>query len=75
MEEKYIPKKANVDYSDDKINEVNKRIYTLQIDIEVHTTNDKNKFGNNNLLDDILISYIENHKILTKNITCLGYDC
>lgn len=67
--------KANVSYSDDKINEVNKRIYTLQIDIEVHTTNDKNKFGNNNLLDDILISYIGKSQDFNKNITCLGYDC
>lgn len=72
---KIYTKKANVSYSDDKINEVNKRIYTLQIDIEVHTTNDKNKFGNNNLLDDILISYIGKSQDFNKNITCLGYDC
>ena len=72
---KIYTKKANVSYSDDKINEINKRIYTLQIDIEVHTTNDKNKFGNNNLLDDILISYIGKSQDFNKNITCLGCDC
>lgn len=64
--------KANVMYAGDELND---GIYTLQIDIEVHTVNDKNKLGSNNLLDDILISYIGKHKDFDKNITCLGYDC
>lgn len=72
---KIYTKKANVDYSEDTINDVNKRIYTLQIDIEVHTTNDKNKFGSNNLIDDILISYIGKYQDYNKHITCLGYNC
>ena len=41
---------------------INKRntdeIYTLEIDIEIHTNNDNNKYEKNNFLDDILITYI-----------------
>ena len=66
-------KNANVSYSSDSINQ----IYVLQIDIEVHTINDNNKAGNNNLLDDILISYIGKYSDFKNsgNITCLGYNC
>lgn len=64
-------KNANVSYSSDS----NSQIYTLQIDIEVHTINDNNKAGNNNLLDDILISYIGKYNDFNSEITCLGYNC
>lgn len=62
---------AKVYYNKDSV----ERIYTLQIDIEIHTTNDKNKIGNNNLLDDILISYIGKCSDYNSNITCLGKGC
>ena len=65
--------KADVNYSNDNI----PKIYTLQIDIEIHTTNERNKYGNNNLLDDILISYLgkyDNFKGIGQK-TCLGYNC
>lgn len=45
--------KAKVKFSKDD----NNQIFTLQIDIEIHTQNDNNTVSNNNLLDDILISY------------------
>lgn len=67
--------KAYLNYSADAIEDVINRTYTLQIDIQVHTTNDKNKFGNNNLLDDILISYIGKYSDFNTNVSCLGYDC
>ena len=64
--------KANVTYSGDSVNQ----IYALQIDIEVHTVNDNNKAGNNNLLDDILISYIGKYNDFknSSNLSCLGYN-
>lgn len=34
--------------------------YSFNIDIEIHTENDLNKEGNNNILDDIEISYVGN---------------
>ena len=67
--------KAYLNYSEDAIEDVINRTYTLQINIQVHTTNDKNKFGNNNLLDDILISYIGKYSDFNTNVSCLGYDC
>jgi len=51
------------------------RIYTLLIDIEIHTTNDKNTTGDNNPLDDILLNYIGKQVDYNKNITCLGDSC
>lgn len=65
--------KANVIYSSDSVGQ----IYALQIDIEVHTVNDNNKAGNNNLLDDILISYIDKYNNFknSSNLSCLGYNC
>lgn len=66
---KIYTKQANVQYLNDE------EIYTLQIDIEVHTQNEKNMFGNNNIIDDILISYIGKKVDFNKNITCLGNDC
>ena len=62
-----------------------KNIFTLQIDIEIHTNNDKNTTGYNNLLDDILISYYGhisdlngaflNTKYATTSNPCLGKSC
>lgn len=68
------PNKANVQFvKDDALD----GIYTLQIDIEIHTKNEKNTEGNNNLLDDILIGYYGkvadiNNKTFSD---CLGYSC
>lgn len=72
---KLYTEKAYLNYSEDAIEDVINRTYTLQINIQVHTTNDKNKFGNNNLLDDILISYIGKYNDFNTNVSCLGYDC
>ncbi|MEG0977344.1 MAG: prepilin-type N-terminal cleavage/methylation domain-containing protein [Clostridia bacterium] len=62
---------AKVYYSKDN------NFYTLNINIEIHTTNDKNTFNNNNILDDISLSYIgkTSDYNLTTPLTCLGYDC
>ena len=50
-------------------------IYVLQIDIEIHTSNENNKVGNNNTLDDIIISHVGPF-VNTFNIgNCLGYCC
>lgn len=68
------PNKANVQFvKDDTLD----GIYTLQIDIEIHTKNEKNTEGYNNLLDDILIGYYGkiadiNNKTFSD---CLGYSC
>ena len=73
--------KANLIFSVDE----KKNIFTLQIDIEIHTNNDKNTMGYNNLLDDILISYYGhisdlngaflNTKYATTSNPCLGKSC
>lgn len=73
--------KANLIFSVDE----KKNIFTLQIDIEIHTNNDKNTTGYNNLLDDILISYYGhisdlngaflNTKYATTSNPCLGKSC
>lgn len=73
--------KANLIFSVDE----KKNIFTLQIDIEIHTSNDKNTTGYNNLLDDILISYYGhisdlngaflNTKYATTSNPCLGKSC
>lgn len=73
--------KANLIFSRDS----NNNIFTLQIDVEVHTNNDKNTIGNNNLVDDILISYYGhisdlngaflNTKYVTSENPCLGKSC
>lgn len=65
------PNKANLTYKKDS----NNILYTLILDIEVHTSNDNNKYNNNNLLDDILITYMGKYKDFQTNITCLGNDC
>lgn len=64
------PNKATLTYK-----ESDNLIYTLILDIEVHTSNDNNKYNNNNLLDDILITYIGKYNDFQTNITCLGNDC
>lgn len=66
--------RVNVYYSPDSKVEENK-IYTLIIDIEIHTINEKNDVNNNNTLDDIIISYISNVEDFSNSLTCLGYDC
>ena len=51
-------------------------IYTLTIDIEIHTVNERNDRNNNNTLDDILISYVGNSSDFTlDSLNCLGYAC
>lgn len=68
-------KKANVYYMKDN-NASGKNYYSLSIDIEIHTTNEKNKLCNNNTLDDIIINYIGKlDDLVTTNINCLGATC
>lgn len=78
--------KAIVNFvSDDYLTSKDDKIYTLQIDIEIHTSNEKNTAGNNNILDDILISYYGkisdlnntflNSKYVKNSESCLGKDC
>ncbi len=62
-------KNASVNFSADA------NIYTLIIDIEIHTVNDKNKLGSNNTLDDIVISYIGDVSDYNTMISCLGDAC
>lgn len=69
----YVPR-ANVYYSPDYKSEEN-RIYTLTIDIEIHTINEKNDVNNNNTLDDIIISYLGNVSDYNTPISCLGNEC
>ena len=72
-------KKATVLYREGSYEDngiTNNVIYTLQIDIEIYTKNDLNKEKNNNLVDDILLSYYgktSDFTSLTKS--CLGYNC
>jgi len=61
--------KANVDF------ESQEPFYSFVIDIEVHTTNEKNDIDNNNSLDDFLISYIGSTDDYKGTFNCLGYDC
>lgn len=68
-------KKANVYYNQDTKAE-NERIYTLQIQIEINTANEKNSSTNNNLIDDIVLSYVGNTRDFSNlDLTCLGNDC
>ena len=72
---KIYTKKANVYYMKDN-NASGKNYYSLSIDIEIHTTNEKNKLCNNNTLDDIIINYIGKlDDLVTTNINCLGATC
>lgn len=50
-------------------------VYVLEINIEVHTSNDLNKLDSNNILDDITISYVGRYKRIEGNLSCLGYEC
>ena len=63
--------RANVYYSADD----NDKIFTLIIDIEVHTINEENDTENNNTLDDIMINYLGNVSDFTTPLTCLGTGC
>lgn len=53
--------------------------YSVVIDIEIHTNNDRNTVGNNNPLDDIMLSYLGKTKDYKggrpENLKCLGNDC
>lgn len=50
-------------------------IYTMLIDIEIHTANEKNTFENNNTLDDILLNYIGKvNDLENKNLKDIGYN-
>lgn len=61
--------KSPVDFSQDE------NIYSLIIDIPVYTTNEFNTKNNNNLLDDILVSYIGRTKDLNTFSRCYGKGC
>ena len=71
---KIYPKLAKLDYSNDNLDD-DDSIYTLQIDIEVHTENENNTLNNNNILDDIIISYMGKSKDYFTYTPCLGYEC
>lgn len=58
-----------VDFSQDE------NIYSLIIDIPVYTTNEFNTKNNNNLLDDILVSYIGRTIDLKTFSRCYGKEC
>ena len=58
-----------VDFSQDE------NIYSLIIDIPVYTTNEFNTKNNNNLLDDILVSYIGRTNDLNTFSHCYGKGC
>ena len=66
--------KAHVYLTQDK-KDSGDSLYTMIIDLEIHTSNEKNTTGNNNTLDDILISYLGNTQDYQEIITCLGYEC
>lgn len=61
--------KSPVDFSQDE------NIYSLIIDIPVYTTNEFNTKNNNNLLDDISVSYIGRTKDLNTFSHCYGKGC
>lgn len=61
--------KSPVDFSQDE------NIYSLIIDIPVYTTNEFNTKNNNNLLDDILVSYIGRTIDLNTFSHCYGKEC
>ena len=61
---------ANVYYMKDQ------NIFTMTIDIEIHTVNERNDHDFNNPIDDISISYIGNSaNFSTSALNCLGYCC
>lgn len=86
-EGEFYVSKANIYYNRREDTSGNFRVYTLTIDIEIHTPNDINNstvidedtdslISYNNPQDDILISYVGAKEIeLTDNIECLGYAC
>lgn len=50
-------------------------LYVLQIDIEIHTSNDNNTVDNNNTLDDFIISHVGPAANFSNIGNCLGYCC
>ncbi len=81
--ELYLKKVKMSLINDDFSESIEDKIYTLQLDVEIHTNNEKNTEDNNNILDDILISYygkvsdLDNDFLKTyqNSETCLGYCC
>lgn len=69
--------KANVNYIIDDKDSISLRdtLYTILIDIEIYTANDNNKEGNNNTLDDIVISYIGKLDDLEEDFDLSQIDC
>lgn len=66
----FYPNKANVYVKQDN------NIYSIIIDLEIHTNNDNNTIGNNNTLDDLSITYIGYiNDYNPNNMNCLGHDC
>ena len=51
-------------------------IFTLNLNIQIHTANDQNNATTNNILDDINLSYIGNSSdFILDSVYCLGYCC
>ena len=48
--------------------------YSLIIDIEIHTINENNMKGHNNVIDDLNLAYIGNATNMP-DLNCLGYCC
>ncbi len=62
---------------DKSSSEAGKGIYSFLLTIEVYTDNDANRICPkcvNNVVDDIIISYVGNHE-LNESLTCLGHAC
>lgn len=68
------PNKASVNLMNHKEDDSN-GVYVLEINIEIHTSNDLNKLNSNNLLDDITISYVGKYESIVENLSCLGVNC
>lgn len=74
-------KNCNLDFQKSQVKYVkdsgtNPKIYTLVINIFVYTNNEQNSASNNNLQDDITLSYVGSLKDFNKdNFNCLGNGC
>lgn len=72
---KIYPDKAGVSVLNYKGSGDDEGVFALEINIEVHTSNDLNKLNSNNVLDDITISYVGKYQKIEGNLTCLGVGC
>lgn len=72
---KIYPYKAGVNFLNYSGRGADEGVFVLEINIEVHTSNDLNKLNSNNILDDITISYVGKYQKIEGNLTCLGVDC